>query len=155
MKPDRAVLFDAASSQDGYLIRDQAAEAGYAKPLLDHDLHAERFVRAHPGLRVHFADVAAGEQAWVGAAPATTPVRTLRDCTAFHVAPDLAAQAVRDGTRRMPTASARRWHASAPRWYGMNQPTAPPPKRVSRSSIFQDWSLNFGKSRNPRKAPAA
>lgn len=63
MKPDRAVLFDAASSQDGYLIRDQAAEAGYAKSLLDHHLHAERFVRARPGLRVHFADVAAGEQA--------------------------------------------------------------------------------------------
>ena len=163
--PDRAALFAVASSQDGYFTTDQAAEAGYSRPLLDHHLHSGRFIRvrrgvyrlveyppgehedlvvawlwsrrqgvfshetalalhqlsdalpAHlhltlpaswakrrlvvpDGLRLHFAAVAAGERAWVGAVPVTTPLRTIRDCTAAHVAPDLVAQAVRDGLAR-------------------------------------------------------
>lgn len=163
--PDRAALFEVASAQEGYFTTDQAAEAGYSRPLLDHHLSSGRFIRvrrgvyrlveypagehedlvvawlwskqagvfshetalglhqlsdalpAHlhltlpaswakrrlvvpDGLRLHFADVAADERAWVGAVPVTTPVRTIRDCAAAHVPPDLVAQAVRDGLAR-------------------------------------------------------
>lgn len=163
--PDRVALFAVASSQEGYFTTDQAAAAGYSRPLLDHHLHSGRFVRvrrgvyrlveypageqedlvvawlwskqlgvfshetalalhqlsdalpAHlhltlpaawarrrlmvpAGLRLHFADVAEGDQAWVGAVPVTTPVRTIRDCRSAHGAPDLVAQAVRDGLAR-------------------------------------------------------
>lgn len=165
MQPDRAALFAVASSQDGYFTTDQAAEAGYSRPLLDHHLHSGRFIRvrrgvyrlveyppgehedlvvawlwsrrqgvfsqetalalhqlsdalpAHlhltlpaswskrrllvpEGLRLHFADIGEGERAWVGPVPVTAPVRTLRDCQTAHVAPDLVAQAVRDGLAR-------------------------------------------------------
>ena len=165
MQPDRAALFAAASSQNGYFTTDQAAEAGYSRPLLDHHLHSGRFVRvrrgvyrlveypagehedlvvawlwskqvgvfshetalalhqlsdalpAHlhltlpaswskrrllvpEGFHLHFADVADAERAWVGPVPVTTPIRTLCDCQAAHVAPDFVAQAVRDGLAR-------------------------------------------------------
>jgi predicted transcriptional regulator of viral defense system len=165
MMPDRAALFTVASDQEGYFSTDQASEAGYSRPLLDHHLHSGRFLRirrgvyrlveypagenedlvvawlwskrlgvfshetalalhqlsdalpAHlhltlpaawsrrrlvvpEGLRLHFADVAEGDRAWVGPVPVTTPVRTIRDCRSAHVAPDLVAQAVRDGLAR-------------------------------------------------------
>lgn len=163
--PDRAALFAVASAQEGCFTTDQAAEAGYSRPLLDHHLRSGRFVRVRrgvyrlveypagdhedlvvawlwskrlgvfshetalalqqlsdalparvhltlpeswsprrlvvpEGLRLHFADVADAERAWVGPVPVTTPIRTLRDCQAAHVAPDLVAQAVRDGLAR-------------------------------------------------------
>lgn len=50
MKPDRGALFAVASSQDGYFTTDQAAEAGCSRPLLDHHLHARRFVRVRRGV---------------------------------------------------------------------------------------------------------
>ena len=46
------------------------------------------------------ADVADHERAWIGCFPATTPARTIRDCAAAHVAPDLVRQAVDEGLRR-------------------------------------------------------
>jgi predicted transcriptional regulator of viral defense system len=163
--PDRTALFTVASSQDGYFTTDQAGEAGYSRPLLDHHLHSRRFVRvrrgiyrlveypageqedlvvawlwskhvgvfshetalglhqlsgalpAHlhltlpaswarrrlvvpEGLRLHFGDVADAERAWVGPVPVTAPIRTLRDCQAAHLPPDLVAQAARDGLAR-------------------------------------------------------
>ena len=45
MQPDRAALFTVASAQVGYFTTDQAAEAGYSRPLLAHHLHAGRIVR--------------------------------------------------------------------------------------------------------------
>lgn len=51
-------------------------------------------------LRLQFADVEDGERAWVGPVPVTTPSRTLHDCQTADVAPDLLAQAVRDGLAR-------------------------------------------------------
>lgn len=163
--PDRAALFAVASTQEGYFTTDQAAEAGYSRPLLDHHLHSGRFVRARrgvyrlveypagenedlvvawlwskqvgvfshetalalhqlsdalpahlhltlpaswarrrllvpEGLRLHFADVGNSERAWVGPIPVSTPIRTLRDCQAAHVVPDIVAQSVRDGLAR-------------------------------------------------------
>jgi predicted transcriptional regulator of viral defense system len=52
------------------------------------------------GLRPHFDDVREDERAWLGAVPVTSPLRTVVDCYADHVQPDLVEQAVRDGMRR-------------------------------------------------------
>jgi hypothetical protein len=52
------------------------------------------------GLRLHFADLAETDRAWVGPVPVTAPVRTIQDCAAAHVPPGLVAQAVRDGLAR-------------------------------------------------------
>jgi predicted transcriptional regulator of viral defense system len=51
-------------------------------------------------LRLHHADVADADRAWSGPIPMTTPLRTLADCVADHVQPDLVGQAVREGLRR-------------------------------------------------------
>jgi predicted transcriptional regulator of viral defense system len=51
-------------------------------------------------LRLHHADVADADRAWSGPVPVTTPLRTVADCVADHVQPDLVDQAVRDGLRR-------------------------------------------------------
>jgi predicted transcriptional regulator of viral defense system len=51
-------------------------------------------------LRLHHADVLDADRAWSGPVPVTTPLRTLADCVADHVQPDLVDQAVRDGLRR-------------------------------------------------------
>ena len=51
-------------------------------------------------VRLHHADVPDADRAWSGPVPVTTPLRTLVDCVADHVEPDLVAQAVRDGLRR-------------------------------------------------------
>lgn len=59
-----------------------------------------RRMKYPPGLRPHFADVPDPERAWFGAVPITTPLRTVVDCYADHVPPDLVEQAVRDGVRR-------------------------------------------------------
>ncbi|MFZ5475410.1 MAG: type IV toxin-antitoxin system AbiEi family antitoxin domain-containing protein [Myxococcota bacterium] len=164
-QPDRTALFSTASSQEGYFTTEQAVEAGYSRPLLDHHLHSGRFrrvrrgvyrlvefpsgehedlvvawlwsgrtgvfshetalalhglsdalparhhltvpsswarrrLRVPEGLRLHFADVGGAETTWVGPVPVTVAGRTLRDCVADHVSPDLVAQAVRDGLAR-------------------------------------------------------
>jgi predicted transcriptional regulator of viral defense system len=43
---------------------------------------------------VHHADVAPADREWIGAVPVTSPARTLLDCAAGHLAPDLMAQAL-------------------------------------------------------------
>lgn len=49
---------------------------------------------------LHHGDVPEAERAWSGPVPVTNPLRTLVDCVADHVQPDLIAQAERDGLRR-------------------------------------------------------
>jgi predicted transcriptional regulator of viral defense system len=51
-------------------------------------------------MRLHHADIPEADRAWSGPVPVTTPLRTLVDCVADHVQPDLVDQAVRDGLRR-------------------------------------------------------
>jgi len=53
-----------------------------------------RRLRVPKGVSLHFGDVARTETAWLGAVPLTTPIRTLRDCTALPASPDLIRQAV-------------------------------------------------------------
>ena len=59
-----------------------------------------RRFRVPEGLRLHFGDVPNRDTRWSGAVPVTAPLRTLRDCVQDHVAPDLVAQAIRDGVAR-------------------------------------------------------
>jgi predicted transcriptional regulator of viral defense system len=61
---------------------------------------SKRRLRVPEGARVHFADVPERERGWSGAVPVTSPPRTIRDCAADHLPPDILAQAVRDGTAR-------------------------------------------------------
>ncbi len=49
----------------------------------------QRRLRIPPGVDLHFADIDEEEKTWVGPVPVTDPARTLRDCVADHVAPDL------------------------------------------------------------------
>jgi hypothetical protein len=52
------------------------------------------------GVVLHHADVAKDERAWIGPVPATTPLRTLADCIAAGVSPDLVEQAIEQAAAR-------------------------------------------------------
>jgi len=52
------------------------------------------------GVELHNADIPPNDWSWFGAVPVTTPERTLLDCVAARVPPDLVAQAHADGLRR-------------------------------------------------------
>ncbi len=60
---------------------------------------ARRF-RVPRGVVLHHADVAKDERAWVGPVPVTAPRRTLADCIAAGVAPDLLEQAIEQAASR-------------------------------------------------------
>lgn len=59
-----------------------------------------RRLRVPRGVLLHHADVAKDERAWVGPVPVTTPRRTLADCIAASVAPDLVEQAIEQAAVR-------------------------------------------------------
>ena len=52
-----------------------------------------RRLRVPRGVVLHHADVPRSDRAWVGSLPVTAPLRTLADCAAGGVAPDLVQQA--------------------------------------------------------------
>jgi predicted transcriptional regulator of viral defense system len=60
---------------------------------------ARRF-RVPRGVLLHHADVPRDERAWVGPVPVTAPRRTLADCIAAGVAPDLVEQAIDQAATR-------------------------------------------------------
>ena len=60
----------------------------------------KRRLRVPAGLRLNYSDLQTNERWWFGAVPATSPVRTLEDCAAADLAPDLLAQAARAAVRR-------------------------------------------------------
>lgn len=60
----------------------------------------KRRLRVPAGLRLNYSDLQTKERWWFGAVPATSPVRTLEDCAAADLAPDLLAQAARAAVRR-------------------------------------------------------
>jgi predicted transcriptional regulator of viral defense system len=75
--------------------------------VLPHHVHvtlpaawADRRLRVPEGVVLHHSDVRVGERAWVGPVPVTTPVRTITDCVATHVSPEIVEKAVRDALRR-------------------------------------------------------
>jgi hypothetical protein len=52
------------------------------------------------GVVLHHADVPKDDRAWVGPVPVTAPRRTLADCIAAGVAPDLVEQAIDQAAAR-------------------------------------------------------
>jgi len=59
-----------------------------------------RRLRVPDGVVLHYGDVAESERCWFGPVPATTPLRTLVDCAAEHLTPELLRGAVRDAVDR-------------------------------------------------------
>jgi predicted transcriptional regulator of viral defense system len=59
-----------------------------------------RRIKVPPVVALHHGDVADADRTWSGPVPVTKPLRTIADCAADHVQPDLVAQAVREGLRR-------------------------------------------------------
>ena len=60
----------------------------------------KRRLRVPDGLVLHYRDVAKHEQRWFGPVPATTPLRTLEDCAADHLPPELLRAAAREALER-------------------------------------------------------
>lgn len=60
----------------------------------------KRRLRVPDGVVLHYGDVAEGEQRWFGPVPATAPLRTLEDCAAEHLPPDLLRGAALDAVQR-------------------------------------------------------
>ncbi|HEY1554017.1 MAG TPA: type IV toxin-antitoxin system AbiEi family antitoxin domain-containing protein [Kofleriaceae bacterium] len=61
---------------------------------------SSRRLRVPAGVIVHHADVAKSERSWFGAVPATSPSRTLEDCSRDKISPDLLRQAAQDALAR-------------------------------------------------------
>ena len=60
----------------------------------------KRRLRAPNGVVLHYGDVAESERRWFGPVPATAPLRTLEDCAAEHLPPELLRDAARDALDR-------------------------------------------------------
>ncbi len=61
---------------------------------------AKRRVRVPKGVLVHYADVPRSARVQIGAVPVTNPFRTLCDCVAVHVSPELVDAAVKQARAR-------------------------------------------------------
>jgi len=59
-----------------------------------------RRLRVPKGVVVHHADVAKSDRSWFGAVPATSPSRTLDDCSSDKISPELLRQAAREALER-------------------------------------------------------
>lgn len=60
----------------------------------------KRRLRVPDGVILHYGDIAKTERSWFGPVPATAPLRTLEDCAAEHVSPELLRGAARDALHR-------------------------------------------------------
>ena len=60
----------------------------------------QRRLRVPVGVELEFGPLADDDRAWVGPVPVTTVKRTLADCVAAHVAPDLVEQALAQAAER-------------------------------------------------------
>jgi predicted transcriptional regulator of viral defense system len=61
---------------------------------------ARRRLRVPTGVQLHFGDLADAERRWVGNVPVTSVLRTLQDCAALPVTPDLLGQAIDEALQR-------------------------------------------------------
>lgn len=59
-----------------------------------------RRLRVPDGVVLHFGNVTERDRQWFGPVPATAPARTLADCAADHLAPDLLRAAAHDALDR-------------------------------------------------------
>lgn len=60
----------------------------------------ERRVRYPRVLVPSFSVVSKADRSWVGPVPVTSPLRTIKDCRAAHVEPDLVDQAIKEALER-------------------------------------------------------
>lgn len=60
----------------------------------------KRRLRVPDGVVLHYGEVAESERRWFGPVPATAPLRTLEDCAAEHVPPELLRSAALDALER-------------------------------------------------------
>src|SRR5712672_40008 len=60
----------------------------------------KRRLRVPEGVVLHYGDVPKRDRAWVGAVPVTSPARTLADCAADYVSPDLLSSAISQALAR-------------------------------------------------------
>lgn len=110
--------FPSADQEDlvvAYLWSDQQGVISHETALLLHGLSdvlparvdltvptswRARRIKVPAIVHLHYAPIPAADRAWSGPVPVTTALRTLADCVADNVQPDLVDQAVRDGLRR-------------------------------------------------------
>jgi predicted transcriptional regulator of viral defense system len=59
-----------------------------------------RRLRVPPGVCLHFGDVTEGDRRWFGPVPVTSPTRTLDDCAADSLSPELLRGATLDALKR-------------------------------------------------------
>jgi len=74
---------------------------------------AGRRLRAPDGVRLHHAELLPEDRVWVGHVPVTSALRTLQDCAALPIAPDLLRQAAEDAVARGLARSAQVAHLTA------------------------------------------
>ena len=114
----RLVHFPAGEHEDliaAWLWSDQAGVISHHTALALHDLSdalpskvhltlpqawRRRRLRVPPGVVLHHANVPPDDLAWFGAAPTTSPRRTLNDCAREALAPDLLRHAAEQAIRR-------------------------------------------------------
>lgn len=95
------------SAQAGVISHDSALALHGLSDALPHKLHMtlpaawrRRRLRTPKDLVLHHADVPEADRGWFGAVPITTPRRTLNDCAASGLSPDLLRQAAEQALRR-------------------------------------------------------
>ncbi len=64
------------------------------------ELWRQRRLRVPDGVLLHYGIVAENDRRWFGPVPATTPLRTLEDCAAEHLPPELLRGAALDALDR-------------------------------------------------------
>lgn len=114
----RIVHFPAAEHEDlatVWLWSDRAGVFSHETALMLHSLSdalpgrvvltlpaawVKRRLRVPAGVTIHHEDVAKSERVEIGAVPVTTPFRTLCDCVAAHVSPDLVDAAIAQARAR-------------------------------------------------------
>jgi len=95
------------SQQEGVFSHQTALALHSLSDLLPAQLHLtlplvwrSRRLRVPEGVVLHFGDLEERERVWVGPVPVTAPLRTLEDCAAAHLQPDLLRDAARSALAR-------------------------------------------------------
>lgn len=60
----------------------------------------ERRMRYPHSLKVSYAPISKDERSWIGPLPVTSPLRTIKDCQAAYLEPDLIEQAISEALER-------------------------------------------------------
>lgn len=95
------------SEQAGVISHHTALALHHLSDLLPSNVHMtlppswkKRRLQVPDGVVLHYEEVAQQERRWFGAIPATSPLRTLRDCATAHLSPELLRDATHDALER-------------------------------------------------------